>query len=92
MAEQATIEIQFDPATLRRLEAIYARKGTTFEEAVQNLAAMSLHSETAFVLPKKNGEKHSAFGCLKPYLKSPLPVDEEGAFAEAMVEKHREAD
>ncbi len=92
MAEQATIQIQMDAEMLKRLEALYAKAGASFEDAVRDLASMSLRADYAFVLPKGTGRKTSAFGCLKPYIDPTVPVDEEGAFADAMAEKHREVD
>ena len=91
MAKEATVQVRMDSDTKEKVEALYARMGTSFSEAVRIFAAQSLLVGGMPLTMKAYPNKGSAYGRLAKY-GSPALWEKEGeAFALAMEEKHREA-
>ena len=91
MAKEATVQVRMDADMKERVEALYARMGTTFSEAVRMFAAQSLLTGGMPLALRAYPARGSAYGLLAKYADPALREKEEGAFASAMEEKHREA-
>ena len=91
MAKEATLQVRMDSDTKEKVEALYARMGTSFSEAVRIFAAQSLLVGGMPLMMKAYPNKGSAYGKLAKYGSADLRKREDEAFALAMEEKHREA-
>ena len=90
MAKEATVQVRMDSDMKEKVEALYARMGTTFSEAVRIFAAQSLLVVGMPLAMRAYPNKSSAYGRLAKYGNPALREKEGEAFAKAVEEKHRE--
>ena len=91
MADEETVRIRMDAEMKAQVEALYLRMGTTFAEAVRIFAAESLLTGGMPLMMRREA-RETAYGMLARYGNAELRKREKEGFAQAMEEKHREAD
>ena len=92
MSEEATVQVRMDADMKERVEALYARMGMTFSEAVRIFAAQSLLVEGMPFTLRAYPSKSTAYGILARYGNAELRKRENEGFALAVKEKYRETD
>ena len=92
MAEEVTLQVRMDSEVKEKVEALYARMGTTFAEAVRIFAAQSLLADGMPLTMRAYPRKGSAYGMLARYANPELLERENEGFALAMKEKYGDAD
>ena len=90
MAKEATLQVRMDLDMKEQVEALYARMGTSFSEAVRIFAAQSLLSGGMPLTLRAYPRKSTAYGLLAEYGNAELRKREEEGFALAMKEKYGE--
>ena len=91
MAKEVVIQVRMDSDMKEKVEALYARMGTTFSEAVRIFAAQSLLVD-GMPLAMKAYPRKTAYGLLSKYGDAKLRERENEGFALAMKEKYSETD
>ncbi|MBQ7681874.1 MAG: type II toxin-antitoxin system antitoxin, RelB/DinJ family [Oscillibacter sp.] len=92
MAGEVTLQIPMDAEMKEKVEALYARMGTTFAEAVRIFAAQSLLVNGMPLTMRAYPGKGRAYGILSQYASPELIEREKDAFDLAMKEKYGDAD
>ena len=92
MEQEAVLQIRMNPEMKEKVEALYARMGTTFAEAVRIFAAQSLLADGMPLTVRAYPRKGSAYGMLAQYANPELRKRESEGFALAMKEKYGDAD
>ena len=91
MVKEAVVQVRMDSDMKEKVEALYARMGTTFSEAVRIFAAQSL-LVGGMPLAIKAYPQKTAYGLLAQYGDANLRERESEGFALAMKEKYGETD
>ena len=92
MANEATVQVLMDQDVKEKVEALYARMGTSFSEAVRIFAAQSLLVGGMPIVMQAYPQKGDAYGMLAKYGNAQLREREGEGVALAMEEKYREVD
>ena len=92
MAKETTLQVRMDSDLMEQVEALYARMGTTFSEAVRIFAAQSLLTGGMPLTVRAYPQKGSAYGMLEKYGSAELREREGEGIALAMKEKYGETD
>jgi DNA-damage-inducible protein J len=92
MEQEAVLQVRMNPEIMEKVEALYARMGTTFAEAVRIFAAQSLLADGMPLDLRAHPRQSSAYGMLAKYASPELRERESEGFALAMREKYGDAD